>query len=315
MTKLNSATPRRVVFQYLVPVHVEVEDGLVCTVTVIDETPVKDPTFVEGHADYLDEAVKAADDGQSWPSWAFGYQPDLLSIQPQQARPPRRAFSFQEPDMPTYTIETTYRVPVYRQRTYDAATPAEACRQAIDDDDWSNDKLDYEAAGETYVIGIWLGANAAYSGAPVPVPSHFDETIQRKAAHFEVMFGLLKIVIADQIAERRTDAYWLARANAAVARAEAILAGARDPDEPVAAPWPCHVLAQLQEDRVRHQIAAIIETDPDFEGLTPDAVSDDDVHAACLSVAANTDLAEEIGAAEYCAALAVLRAAKKVNGG
>jgi hypothetical protein len=217
--------------------------------------------------------------------------------------------------MPTYTIETTYRVPVYRQRTYDAATPAEACRQAIEDDDWSNDKLDYEAAGETYVTGIWLGADAAYSGEAVPVPSHFDETIQRKAAHFEVLFGLLKIVVADQIAERRTDAYWLARANAAVAKAEAILAGARDPDEPVVAPRPGHILAQLREDRVHDQIGSIIETDSDFAGLTADVVSDDDVHAACLSVAASIDLTEEIGAAEFRAALAALRAAKQAEGG
>jgi hypothetical protein len=64
---------RRIVFQYLVPVHVEVEDGLVCSVTVIDETPVENPTVVEGDARYLDEAVKAADDGQSWPCWRFGY--------------------------------------------------------------------------------------------------------------------------------------------------------------------------------------------------------------------------------------------------
>ncbi|HVZ07904.1 hypothetical protein [Rhodopila sp.] len=216
--------------------------------------------------------------------------------------------------MPTYTIETTYRVPVYRQRTYDAATPAEACRQAIEDDDWSNDKLDYEAAGETYVTGIWLGADAAYSGETVPTPSHFDEAIQRKAAHFEVLFGLLKIVVADQTAERRTDAYWLRRATAAIAKAEAIIEGARDPDEPVAAPRPSHVLAQLQEDRVRDQIGSIIETDSDFAGLTADAVSDDDVHAACLSVAASIDLTEEIGAAEFRAALAALRAAQQANG-
>jgi hypothetical protein len=217
--------------------------------------------------------------------------------------------------MPAYTIETTYRVPVYRQRTYHAATPAEACRQAIDDDDWSGDKLDYESAGETYVTGIWLGADAAYSGAAVAVPSHFDETMRRKAAHFEVLFGLLKIVIADQIAERQTDAYWLARANAAVAKAEAILADARDPDEPLAAPCPSHILAQLQEDRVRDQIAGIIETDSDFAGLTSDGVSDDVVHAACLSVAANIDLSEEIGAAEFRAALAALQAAKQAKGG
>ena len=44
-----------------------------CSVTVIDETPVENPTVVEGDADYLDEAVKAADDGQPWPSWQFGY--------------------------------------------------------------------------------------------------------------------------------------------------------------------------------------------------------------------------------------------------
>lgn len=69
----TSPTSRRIVFQYLVPVHVEVEDGVVYRVTVIDETPVQDPTVVEGDPDYLPDAVKAADDGQPWPSWRFGY--------------------------------------------------------------------------------------------------------------------------------------------------------------------------------------------------------------------------------------------------
>ncbi|MDT3687490.1 MAG: hypothetical protein RO009_20885 [Pseudorhodoplanes sp.] len=216
--------------------------------------------------------------------------------------------------MPAYTVETTYRVPVYRHRTYHAATPAEACRQAIEDDDWSDEKLDYEAAGETYVTGIWLGADA-YSGETVPVPSHFDETVQRKAAHFEVLFGLLKIVVADQVTQRGTDAYWLARANAAVAKAEAIIEGARDPDEPVTAPRPRHVLAQLQEDRVRDQTAAIVETDPEFASLSLHAVSDGDIHAACVSVAVSIDLSEEIGAAEFRAALATLRAVKNSKGG
>jgi len=54
-------------------VHVEVEDGLVARVAVIDETPVRDPIVVEGDPAYLDDAVRAADDGQSWPSWQFGY--------------------------------------------------------------------------------------------------------------------------------------------------------------------------------------------------------------------------------------------------
>ncbi len=70
----SSPTPtRHVVFQYLVPVHVEVEDDLVVRVTVIDETPVRDPTVVEGNPEYLAQAVAAADDGQSCPSWQFGY--------------------------------------------------------------------------------------------------------------------------------------------------------------------------------------------------------------------------------------------------
>jgi hypothetical protein len=73
MSLPTTTTPRRVIFQYLVPVHVEVEDGLVCRVTVIDETPVRHPTVVDGDASYLAEAVTAADDGQPWPSWRFGY--------------------------------------------------------------------------------------------------------------------------------------------------------------------------------------------------------------------------------------------------
>lgn len=72
MTDLAMPTGR-VVFQFLVPVHVEVEDGIVTCVTVIDETPVRDPIFIEGDADLLPSALAAADDGQDWPSWQFGY--------------------------------------------------------------------------------------------------------------------------------------------------------------------------------------------------------------------------------------------------
>lgn len=70
MVQFSPAPIRRVVFQYFVPVHVEVEDGLVSRVTVIDETPVRDPTVVQGDPKYLNQAVADADDGQSW---QFGY--------------------------------------------------------------------------------------------------------------------------------------------------------------------------------------------------------------------------------------------------
>lgn len=62
---------KRTVFQYWVPVHVEVEDGIVTRVILIDEAPISNPTLVEG--DDLEAAVDAAENGQAWPSWEFGY--------------------------------------------------------------------------------------------------------------------------------------------------------------------------------------------------------------------------------------------------
>ena len=50
-----------------------VEDGIVGRVTIIDETPVRAPVVVEGDPAYLADAIRAADDGQAWPSWQFGY--------------------------------------------------------------------------------------------------------------------------------------------------------------------------------------------------------------------------------------------------
>ncbi|MGC0600747.1 hypothetical protein, partial [Escherichia coli] len=63
--------------------------------------------------------------------------------------------------MPIYTIETTYRLPVHRQRSYEAADLAAACRLAVEDD-WDGEKHDHETAGETYVTGVWKGRDTAY---------------------------------------------------------------------------------------------------------------------------------------------------------
>lgn len=41
--------------------------------TIIDETPVRDPVVVEGDPADLADAARAADNGQAWPSWQFGY--------------------------------------------------------------------------------------------------------------------------------------------------------------------------------------------------------------------------------------------------
>ena len=60
------------------------------------------------------------------------------------------------------------------------------------------------------------------------MPSHYRETVQRKADHFEVLLGLVKVLCGDDQALDRAD--WRERAMPAIAKAEAILAGARDPD-------------------------------------------------------------------------------------
>jgi uncharacterized protein YllA (UPF0747 family) len=88
--------------------------------------------------------------------------------------------------------------------------------------------------------------------------------------------------------------------------AKAIPAEPHDPREQTHVPGPGHVLATLQEGHVRHQIAAILETDRDFGDLTPNAVSDEEIHNACLSVAATIDLSKEIGLAAFRAALTAL---------
>lgn len=132
--------------------------------------------------------------------------------------------------MPDYTIETTYRLPVFRHRTYRAETCDAACRAAIDDDDWDDARHDYETAGETHVTGIWQGADAAYRAPAIAVPAEFRQTVQRQAAHFEILLGVLKIILADIRSNRPTTSDWIAKASWAAARAEAILAGAPDPE-------------------------------------------------------------------------------------
>ncbi|WP_442580064.1 hypothetical protein ACSBOB_32110 [Mesorhizobium sp. ASY16-5R] len=64
--------------------------------------------------------------------------------------------------MPLFKVETTYHLPVYRRRTYEAANPEEACRLAIDDR-WEDGKEDVDTPGETYVTGPWRGRR---SGPP-----------------------------------------------------------------------------------------------------------------------------------------------------
>lgn len=132
--------------------------------------------------------------------------------------------------MPFFTIEATYPLPVYRQRTYEADTLEQACRLAIEDDDWSDQKEDFDSSGETYVTGAWPGPDSAYRVIALPVPSQFGQTAQRKADHFETLLGILKVLAHATDGAASDPPFWRQRADAAIAKAEATLAGARDPE-------------------------------------------------------------------------------------
>ena len=131
--------------------------------------------------------------------------------------------------MPVFTIETAYWIPVRRHRTHETANVEEACRLAVADDDWSDAKEDHESAGGTYVSGIWQGRDCAYCAPSVPIPSQFDETLQRKSDHFETLLGILKLLAARQGDPSIDLTFWRERAKAAIAKAEAILSGEADP--------------------------------------------------------------------------------------
>lgn len=72
-----------------------------------------------------------------------------------------------------------------------------------------------------------------------------------------------------------------------------------------------HVLLRIREDAVREQIGRAIEADPSLTRLTTEAISDADIHAACLAAVERSDLSEEQGAVEFRAALAAIRQAEQ----
>lgn len=213
--------------------------------------------------------------------------------------------------MPAFTIETTYTLPIFRHGTYIADTPEAACKAALGDDNWDSAKNDYNSLGEIHVTGIWEGENTAYAGSPISIPSQFDEGVQRRAHHFEILLGLLKVLVHDVQAARPPSVDWLAKSAWAIARGEAILSYAPDPAEPADAPKPSHVLARLHEDNMRNAILAVLEVDRDFEGISPESVSDKEIRAACESIVTTMDLSDAVSNAEFHAAMAAIRAAHR----
>ncbi len=129
--------------------------------------------------------------------------------------------------MPLYCVETSFHVPTYHHTIVEAASPEDACKIALENDDWSDAKQDPESAGETYVSGIWIGT-VPYEGDRVEVPTEFEESVTRRATHYAETVMLLVE------ASYTTFESWRPRLLAAIQTAQAILDRRPNPPPPTA---------------------------------------------------------------------------------
>lgn len=125
--------------------------------------------------------------------------------------------------MPKFTIESTYRLPVYRIRTYEAPTVEDACRLAVDDDDWEGAKDDHDTSGPTYITGAWEGENAAYSGPAAAVPAdmtHSDPLIPEMLAALHAVMRCARGELERPVTQRQPWPKAQRLVEAAIAKAE-----------------------------------------------------------------------------------------------
>lgn len=124
--------------------------------------------------------------------------------------------------MPRYCVETSFHLPTYHHTVVEADSPEEACRLALENDDWSDAKQDPESAGETYVSGIWIGA-IPYEGDSVEVPTEFEESVTRRATHY---LELLMLLVEASYGAFES---WRPRVSTALQKARAIFDRRPDP--------------------------------------------------------------------------------------
>lgn len=125
--------------------------------------------------------------------------------------------------MSWFVIETTYHLPVYRRRTYEAASIEDACRLAVADEGWEDEESDVDTSGETFVTGICENTERAYEGTARFIPDEFRETIQRKADLFERLVVLLGEPAQSAGFSEHDFWRWLPKAVAALEIADAIV--------------------------------------------------------------------------------------------
>jgi hypothetical protein len=143
--------------------------------------------------------------------------------------------------MPKFSVETSYKIPVFRLRQFEAASIEEACRLALEDDNWENAARDYDSATPSSVTGVWP-AGAEYVCFSLPIPQAFEDPLKRKADHFEILVSLLAEIAGDNPPRGTAFEDWLARVKDTLAKPNVIanancvpLASCPSPKHPTAA--------------------------------------------------------------------------------
>lgn len=115
--------------------------------------------------------------------------------------------------------------------------------------------------------------------------------------------GMVLLITADQLLGKSTDEMLAA-----------LLDQVEHGEIGVAPGFGVHPLLTLAEAEVRTEVVKLIAADQPlagFAGFGADVVTDADIRTGCAFVVANTDLAEERGAALYLAALKAIQAARQ----
>lgn len=130
--------------------------------------------------------------------------------------------------MPKFTIESTFRVPHYRHTTYEAATFEEACKMAMEDQDWDHQKADYDSSGPEHITGAWEGEDSAYSGPALAVPAAMADDLTPEQRAAPAMLAALKALFKECTMTHKHwgEGYNAKEAQAAIDAAQAAIAAA-----------------------------------------------------------------------------------------
>ncbi|MBB3999874.1 hypothetical protein [Aureimonas pseudogalii] len=131
--------------------------------------------------------------------------------------------------MQTDTIETIYRLPVFRHQVINAESLADACAEAVAEENWDGARKASDSSGDVFVSGIWKGTVEPYGARPMTVPPAFEEEIQQEVALDSRLTSILKEPARPMGLLQVEVERWLPRALALIAEAERTRSGDPQP--------------------------------------------------------------------------------------